>query len=211
MFNYYESFQFICVFKIAMIKIEISSEHVSGLIAFYESELDKAQAKVDEIKATIAQLKGQKTTAVASAPAVAASPAKGKRGRPARSTSAQPVAVKTPGKRGRKPKAEGEKVAKVVEGGPKGRPGRKPKPVPSWTSEVGPFLRNFMESQMETFTTNDLKRVVYNHFNANASEDRTIADKYLVDSLKGLSSEGVLKKYKDLGSKENKYVFNREG
>ncbi len=193
-----------------MIKIEISSEHVSGLITFYESELSKALTKVDEIKATLAQLKGQTIASVASTPvAVAAAPAKGKRGRPAR-TNVEPVVAKAPGKRGRKPKAAGEKVEKVAEG-PKGRPGRKPKPVPAWTSEVGPFLHNFMESQMETFTTNDLKRVVYNHFNANASDERSIADKYLVESLKGLASEGVLKKYKDLGSKENKYVFNREG
>lgn len=199
-----------------MIKIEISSEHVSGLISFYESELGKALTKVDEIKATLAQLKGQTaavaTSAKAAVAATAAAPAaKGKRGRPAGVKAAKTVVteVKVPGKRGRKPKAASEKVVKM-EDGPKGRPGRKPKPVPAWTSEVAPFLRSFMESQNDTFTTNDLKRVVYNHFNANASEERSVADKYLVDALKSLSSEGVLNKYKDLGSKENKYVFYRE-
>lgn len=195
-----------------MIKIEISSEQVSGLISFYESELAKALTKVDEIKATLGQLKGQKVTTTAPAPAVAAAPAKGKRGRPPRAKVAEKleaIPAKVPGKRGRKPKVVTEQVTKVVEG-PKGRPGRKPKPVPAWTSEVGSFLHSFMESQMDTFTTNDLKRVVYNHFNANASEERAIADKYLVEALKSLSSQGVLNKYKDLGSKENKYVFYRE-
>lgn len=199
-----------------MIKIQISSEHVSGLIAFYESELDKALTKVEDIKATLAQLKGQtvavapSTSAVVAAP-VAAPATKGKRGRPAGVKSEKTVVkeVKAPGKRGRKPKAASEKEVKM-EDGPKGRPGRKPKPVPAWSSEVAPFLRSFMESQHDTFTTNDLKRVVYNHFNANANEERSIADKYLVEALKSLSSEGVLNKYKDLGSKENKYVFFRE-
>lgn len=193
-----------------MIKIEISSEHVTGLVSFYESELTKAQAKVEEIKSIIATLKGKTTVVNVAAAAPTVAPVKGKRGRPSLKKEVVAEVPKAPGKkRGRKPKAESEKKTKVANEGPKGRPGRKPKPVPAWTSQVQGFLHDYMESQMETFTTNDLKRIVYNQFNANAAADRATADKYLVEALKNLSSAGALVKYKDQGSKENRYTFNR--
>ncbi len=193
-----------------MIKIEISNEHVSGLVSFYESELTKAQAKVDEIKSIIATLKGKNTAAAPAPVAAAIAPAKGKRGRPATVKPAKIAeVVKTPGKRGRKPKSAEEKKTKVTNEGPKGRPGRRPKPVPAWTSEVQNFVKDYMESQMDTFTTNDLKHIVYQNYNTSSVEERTTADKFIVEALKNLSSSGTLMKYKDQGSKENRYTYNR--
>jgi hypothetical protein len=66
-----------------------------------------------------------------------------------------------------------------------------------------------MESQMDTFTTNDLKHIVYQNYNTSSVEERTTADKFIVEALKNLSSSGTLMKYKDQGSKENRYTYNR--